>query len=137
MTNKDLTVVIATFNSETEIENCLESINHDYKVIIVENSNNINFKHKVEKKFSNVECFLAGENLGYGKANNLGLEKVKTKYSLILNPDTKLAKNTLDNFLISSAKNNNFAIMAPFNGQSFSEKFKLINKENPQNCRHY
>ena len=123
MTNKDLTVVIATFNSETEIENCLESINHDYKVIIVENSNNINFKNNVEKKFSNVECFLAGENLGYGKANNLGLEKVKTKYSLILNPDTKLAKNTLDNFLISSAKNNNFAIMAPFNGQSFSEKF--------------
>ena len=37
MTNKDLTVVIATFNSETEIENCLESINQDYRVIIVEN----------------------------------------------------------------------------------------------------
>ena len=123
MTNKDLTVVIATFNSETEIENCLESINQDYKVIIVENSNNTNFKNRLEKKFSNVECFLAGENLGYGKANNFGLEKVKTKYSLILNPDTKLAKNTLDNFLISSAKNDNFAIMAPINGQSFSQKF--------------
>ena len=31
---------------------------------------------------------LAGENLGYGKANNLGLKEVKTKYALILNPDT-------------------------------------------------
>ena len=51
----------------------------------------------------------------------------KTKYSLILNPDTKLAKNTLDNFLISSAKNNNFAIMAPINGQSFSKNLIMKN----------
>jgi len=127
MTNKDLTIVIATFNSERKIQNCLESINQDYRVIIVENSKNIDFKNKIESKFPNVECFLAGMNLGYSQANNLGLEKVKTKYSLILNPDTKLNKNTLNNFLISSVKNKDFAILAPINGQSFSEELK--NKE--------
>ena len=49
----------------------------DIKVIIVENSNNINFKNEIERKYSNVKCILAGENLGYAKGNNLGLSKVK------------------------------------------------------------
>ena len=35
-----------------------------------------------------------GENLGYGKANNIGLKEVKTKYALILNPDKTLSGNT-------------------------------------------
>ena len=88
-----LSICIPTYNRLDCLENCLESINKDFKVIIVENSNNINFKNKVEKKFSNVECFLAGENLGYGKANNEIIKICKTKYLLILNPDTVLNKN--------------------------------------------
>ena len=32
------------------------------------------------------------ENLGYGKANNIGINKSKTDYVFILNPDAKLLK---------------------------------------------
>ena len=38
------------------------------------------------------------KNLGYSRGNNLALKEVKTKYSLILNPDTVLEENTLNNF---------------------------------------
>ena len=124
MTNKDLTIIIATFNSEEKIQNCLESIGQDYKVIIVENSKNTDFKNKIEKNFKNVECLLAEKNLGYGQANNLALEKAKTKYSLILNPDTRLKRNAIDNFFVTAEKNSNFAILAPLNGQSFSKEVK-------------
>ena len=122
MTNKDLTIIITTFHSEDRIENCLNSISHDYRVIIIENSRNIDFKKNIEKKFPNVECFIPVTNLGYSQGNNLGLEKVKTKYSLILNPDTELEKNALNNFLTTSSKNKNFAIIAPINGQSISKE---------------
>ena len=45
-----------------------------------------------EENYSNVQCTLAGSNLGYAKGNNLGLSKVKTNYALILNPDSILSK---------------------------------------------
>ena len=97
--SKDLTIIITTFKSDLKIENCLNSINPQIKVLIIENSKSESFKIDVEKKFNNVECILPEENLGYSKANNLGLSKVKTKYALILNPDTVLDSEALNNFL--------------------------------------
>ena len=98
MSIKDITIVIASFKSDEKVVNCLNSINGQCKVIIVENSNNFEFKREFEKKFENVECILTGSNLGYGNANNIGLKKVKTKYALILNPDATLQDSTLENF---------------------------------------
>ena len=85
-----------------------------YKVLIVENSNNTDFKNKVEKRFSNVECILAGENLGYAKGNNLGLTMVNTKYALIINPDAEVQNKAIDNFFLTAKNKPNFAIIAPF-----------------------
>ena len=115
MTNtiKDLTIVIVTFKSEGKILHCLKSISSDVKVIIIENSKNESFKKKIENQFSNVECIISTENLGYAKGNNLGLSKVKTKYALILNPDAVLDNNALNNFFISINNINNFSIIGP------------------------
>ena len=99
MTMNDLTIVINTFNSDEKIYSCLNSIKQEFKILIVENSDNHRFKETIEKKYPNVLCELTGENLGYAKGNNLGLSKVKSKFALVLNPDTLLEKNTIDNFL--------------------------------------
>ena len=90
MSIKDITIVITSFKSENKIKECLNSIDKHCQIINVENSNNQDYKRQIEKEFKNVKCILTGENLGYGKANNIGLKEVKTKYALILNPDTKL-----------------------------------------------
>ena len=103
---KELTVVIVTFKSESKIFSCIDSIPSNVDVIVVENSNNTNFKEKLENKYTNVRCLLNNKNSGYSVANNNGLKKVKTKYALVLNPDTKLKKNTLDNFFDSVKKKN-------------------------------
>ena len=92
MTNSELTVIITTFKSESKIDSCLDSIDSSIKIIVVENSSNHKFKEYIEQKYSNTECVLTNENLGYGKANNIGLKKAKSKYCLILNPDTILDK---------------------------------------------
>ena len=113
MSIKNITIIIASFKSGEKIKNCLKSIDRQAKVIVVENSSDSGFKENVEKEFGNVECILTGDNLGYGKANNIGLKKVTTKYALILNPDTTLHPATLNNFLSASTKIPEFAIMGP------------------------
>ena len=129
MYNKDdLTIVINTFNSDEKIYSCLDSINQDYKILIIENSKNIKFKENIEKKYSNVVCELTGENLGYAKGNNLGLSKVKSSFALILNPDTLMKKKSIDNFFNTALKYDDFAIIAP----AVQEKkdFKISEKNN-------
>ena len=114
MSIKDITIVIASFKSEKKIKDCLNSIDKQAKVLVIENSNNLSFKENLEKEFSNVECVLAGANIGYGSANNIGLKKVKTKYALILNPDATLHPSSLENFIKATEKIYDFAIMAPY-----------------------
>ena len=114
MSIKDITIVIASFKSEKKIKNCLNSIDKQAMVLVIENSNNLSFKENLEKEFSNVECVLAGANIGYGSANNIGLKKVKTKYALILNPDATLHSSALENFIKATEKIYDFAIMAPY-----------------------
>ena len=129
MSIKDITVVIATFRSEEKIKNCLNSIDKQVKVLVIENSNNLNFKENLEKEFNNVECVLAGANIGYGSANNIGLKKVKTKYALILNPDATLHSSALEKFIKVTEQIHNFAIMAPYI-QEEKNKFDKIYLKN-------
>ena len=114
MSIKDITIVIASFKSEKKIKNCLNSIDKHVKVLVIENSDNLIFKENLENEFSNVECVLAGANIGYGSANNIGLKKVKTKYALILNPDATLHSSALEKFIKVTEQIRNFAIMAPY-----------------------
>tara|TARA_B100000214_G_scaffold349897_1_gene303147 strand:+ start:154 stop:993 length:840 start_codon:yes stop_codon:yes gene_type:complete len=113
MSIKDITIVITSFKSENKIKECLNSIDKHCKIINVENSNNVDYKSQIENEFKNVKCILTGENLGYGKANNIGLKEVKTKYALILNPDTKLYPETLNSFISLANDIKNFAIIGP------------------------
>ena len=92
---KNITFVITTYKSENTIYNCLNSLPKEVNKIILENSNSNELKIDLEKKYENLQCYLMSENLGYGKANNIGINKSKTDYVFILNPDAKLLKNTL------------------------------------------
>tara|TARA_B100001123_G_C15277901_1_gene1012917 strand:- start:1161 stop:2006 length:846 start_codon:yes stop_codon:yes gene_type:complete len=129
MSIEDITVIITSFKSNDKIINCLKSINNQCKVIVVENSNDTKIKQMIESQFNNVNCILSGANLGYGRANNLGLKNVKTKYALILNPDATLEKSTLENFLILVKQNLDFAIIGPME-QEKSKSISLIDKKN-------
>ena len=123
MESKDLTIVIVTFKSEEKVLNCLNSIPVKIPIIIVENSNNKIFKSKIEKIYHNVECILSGENKGYSTANNIGLKQVRTKYALVLNPDTILDKNAIKNFLSRAQENKDFWLIGPANDQMVKLNF--------------
>ena len=117
MNPKELSIIIVTFKSDGKISDCLDSIPNNIEVIIVENSNNQKFKKDIENKYENVRCILVGSNKGYAIANNIGLNKVQTKYGLVLNPDTNLSKNAIDNFFSTANKYPDFWLIGPAKGQ--------------------
>ena len=47
MGDEKITIIINTFKSEEKIYNCLDSVPNTYKVFVVENSKNIEFKNKI------------------------------------------------------------------------------------------
>ena len=129
ITRQNLSIVIVTLKSEGVIFKCLDSLDTNIPVFIVENSNNLDFKNSVEKRYNNVQCILTKENLGMGSGNNVGIKLTKTDYVLILNPDVILEPNTLEELMLSSKKIKNFAILSPVSNSNEHPNYKLIQKK--------
>ena len=134
ISRQNLTVVIVTLKSEHIIDQCIQSIDDDISIIVVENSNNKNFKDYIEKKYRNVSCILSNDNIGMGAGNNIGIEHSKSDFVLILNPDAILFKNTIDKLIEEANNLKEFAILSPIsddiNYPNFSIKeIKNINHE--------
>ena len=113
MESNELSIVIVTFKSENKIFTCINSIPSYINIFVVENSNDEKFKETLERKYKNVKCILTGNNKGYSVANNIGLKNVKTKFALILNPDTTLENDTIKNLISTLNSYPNTGIVAP------------------------
>jgi len=131
----DVTVLIVTFKSRESIHRCVDLVPKKYPILVIENSADNFFKSDLEKKYNNVKCILAGENLGFGKASNIGLNLVKSKYTFLINPDTLLTSNTTQQLIHYSQKINDFALLSPImvdaevkNYHIYKKKLPLINK---------
>ena len=120
----DLTVIITSFHSRNKIFDCINSIEKNIKVIVIENSNDQILKKEIQSNYQNVECILSKENLGYGAGNNLGLSMVKTSYALILNPDVTLINGAISKFFLAIKNLKDFGVIAPV---SYNEKYNNFN----------
>ena len=96
ISRQNLSIVIVTLKSEKVINKCINSIDQNVPIIVVENSDNQKFKHDLESKYQNLKCILSGSNLGMGVANNIGIKSATTDFVFILNPDVTLEPNTLE-----------------------------------------
>ena len=124
ITKENLTIIIVTIKSQKIIDGCLGSIDPDIKKIIVENSSIHEFTNYLKEKYENIECYLTGKNLGMGSGNNFGIEKSKTRYVMILNPDTILKPNTLSQ-IFEISKNLEFAILSPLSDNKDYPNYKV------------
>ena len=129
ITKDNLTIIIVTIKSEKVIEKCLNSIDPKVKKIIIENSSDENFTQKLKDKYQNIDCYNSGKNLGMGAGNNIGIKKSKTRYVMILNPDTILNNDTLDQ-IFKISKSLDFAILSPISDKDNFPNYKIKNKTN-------
>jgi N-acetylglucosaminyl-diphospho-decaprenol L-rhamnosyltransferase len=118
---ENISFLLVTYKSEHIIKECLEKIPKQSKIIIIENSNNLNLATDL-KENKNLKVFL-NRNKGYGQAVNVGLTKVVTNFVFLISPDVLLGNNTLKsiNNAIKILKND-FTIIVPRSSQTDSEK---------------
>ena len=109
---QDITFVIVMYRSEKVIHECLRELPKDLRKIIIDNSGNEKLKKNIEEQYDNCECYLMDENLGYGVANNFGINKAKTDYVFIINPDTNINEEKYKK-IVAYLNGQDFAIAAP------------------------
>ena len=123
----NLTFVIVTFKSDHIIHECIESLPKDSNIIIIENSNNLELKKKLEATYSKMNVIVQ-ENSGMGAANNKGIQLCKTDYVFVINPDVKFYKNTMHELIVLSSKYNDYSILAPICDDEKYPNYKIKNK---------
>jgi len=128
ISRQNLTLVIVTFKSQHIIDQCIQTIDSNIKIIVVENSKDKNFKNYLEKKYNNVSCVLSNDNIGMGAGNNIGIKYAKSDFVLILNPDVLLFKDTIDNLINEAKQLRNFAIISSISDNKEFPNFSIKKK---------
>lgn len=101
MSQPDISIIIVNYNVEHFLSLCLESVfaskgQIDLEVIVVDNHSSDHSVEMVKRDFPQCRLLVNQENLGFSKANNLGIYQSSGKYVLLLNPDTILAEDSLE-----------------------------------------
>ena len=130
ITRQNLSVIIVSYRSDHVIKNCIDSIDSEIEIVVIDNSNNFEFKKKIESEYKNVKCILSKKNLGMGAGNNLGIKNVNKDFALILNPDVALENNCLDEIITASKQIENFAIIAPISSKNEYPNYILEKDDN-------
>jgi hypothetical protein len=95
----DLSIIIVNWNVKDLLRKNLQSIftlteGLESEVIVVDNASKDSSVQMVAAEFPKVILIASNRNLGFAKANNLGLEQANGKYVLFMNPDMELVENS-------------------------------------------
>ena len=84
---KNITVIIVLYREDYNLlYKTLDKI-RKFRKIIIDNSNNIKLKNKVEANFKIEKYILNKKNIGFSSGYNQGIKLCETDFFLILNPD--------------------------------------------------
>ena len=122
----DIEILTVTYKSEHIIDKCLANIDEKFRITVVENSNNSNFKNKLEQN-KNTKCILTNYNLGFGSAFNIGAKSIHSKYILHINPDVFINNEIIFKLYEIAETKNNLGILSAVESDSES---KILNYDN-------
>lgn len=111
----DISVIIVSFNTAELLAMCLKSLEIALKdlraeVFVVDNNSADESVNTVKKEFSWVNLIANKDNVGFSKANNQAIRQAKGKYILVLNPDTKVQKESIKKMINFMDNNKNVGI---------------------------
>lgn len=130
-----LTVVaiVVTYNGKKWLDKCLGSLLHgDIKIrtIVVDNGSTDGSQAYIQENYPEVEFVQSEENLGFGKANNIGLEKaklMKADYVFLLNQDAWISPDCVPKLIEAQRQSPEYGILSPiqYNGDGSDLDFKF------------
>jgi GT2 family glycosyltransferase len=100
----DLSIIIVSWNVRELLRTCLSSIDSarnlemhalSIEVIVVDSGSGDDSQEMVKNEFPWVRLLAQKENVGFPKGNNIGLREAKGRTVLLLNPDTEIIGDAL------------------------------------------
>ena len=106
--NPLVSIIILNYNAGKLIEKCVESIYQsnykNYEIIVVDNNSKDKSHLECKKKFPFINLIENKKNLGYCEGNNVGIRKSKGELIIILNPDTIVDPNCINELILGFRK---------------------------------
>jgi GT2 family glycosyltransferase len=94
-----VSVVIVSYNTRALLLECLESlrlVTCPLEIVVVDNASGDGTVAAVRERRPDVAVIANGENLGFSKANNLGIRATKAPYVLVLNSDAAVRPGAVE-----------------------------------------
>ena len=113
-----LSIVIVTYNSRADLEECLGSLTRDapsmeHEIVVVDNASTDGTPAVVRRRWPAVRVIDAGGNTGFARASNLGIRHSSSELVLLLNPDTMAPRGALDTLVAALDARGEAAIAGP------------------------
>lgn len=113
--NIDVSVIIVNYNTRDLTKKSIDSVfeftkKQSFEVFVVDNGSTDGSKELFSQD-SRINYIFSDENLGFGRANNLAIEKANGKYVFLLNSDAYLIEDVISAFFdfMEKAENQNVA----------------------------
>lgn len=112
----DISIIIVNYNTLKLTKNTINSViektkDLDYEIILVDNASTDGSVEFFEKEYKDKIIFIKNDkNIGFGRANNKGIEIAKGKYVFLLNSDTLLINNAIKILFDFMEKNENCGV---------------------------
>jgi GT2 family glycosyltransferase len=97
----DLAIVIVSYNTKDDLENCLKSL-HDppplvsHEIVVVDNASTDGSADAVRSRWPDVHVIPLKSNAGFARANNEGIRYTRSELILLLNSDTVVPAGAID-----------------------------------------
>ena len=122
-----LLTVIVTYNAMTWLDRCLYSVINSTiysDIYIIDNASTDDTKAYIKTKYPNVLFYESPQNLGFGRANNIGLQYALDNhydYVYLLNQDAWIMPDTFEKLIAICRKYPEYGILSPIQMQANGE----------------
>ncbi|MBC7850699.1 MAG: glycosyltransferase family 2 protein, partial [Chitinophagaceae bacterium] len=116
---KKIITILVTYNGSTWIDKCIQSVltsSCASDIIVIDNASSDDTVAIIRQRYPQVELHCSEKNLGFGKANNIGIKRaiaLKADFVLLLNQDAWIESGTLQTLVDAINKNSMLGIVSP------------------------
>lgn len=99
-TAEGVSIILVNFNTPDLTHHCIKSIFEftkiPFEIIVIDNHSTTHDPHQFKIDFPQISLIVNEQNLGFAKANNIGIKLSKFQHILLLNSDTFLKNDAID-----------------------------------------
>jgi GT2 family glycosyltransferase len=114
----DFSVIVVNWNGGDLFLQALQSMIHaterrHMEIIVIDNASTDGSLERVQQDFRGVQLIRNGSNLGFSKANNIGIRRSKGRYICLINPDVIVPPGILDRMSAYMDEHPSVGILGP------------------------